>query len=138
MELTKKYLDELSYNVIGAAIEVHKELGPGLLESVYHSCMCHELHLRKINFISEMKIPIQFKSLKMNVDLRCDFFIENIFVTEIKAVKKIEPIHEAQLISYLKLLKVPKGVLVNFCSVNIFKEGQKTYVNEFYRSLSQH
>lgn len=137
MEVTKKYLDELSYNVIGAAIEVHKELGPGLLESVYHSCMCHELHLRKINFVSEMKIPIKFKGLKMDVDLRCDFFIENIFVTEIKAVKKIEPIHEAQLISYLKLLKIPKGVLINFNSFNIFKEGQKTYINEWYRSLSQ-
>ncbi len=136
MEVTKRFLDELGYNVIGAAIEVHKELGPGLLESVYHSCMCHELHLRKINFISEMKIPIQFKGLKMNVDLRCDFFIENTFVTEIKAVKKIEPIHEAQLISYLKLLKVPKGILINFNSFNIFKEGQKTYVNEWYRSLS--
>ena len=122
MEVTKRFLDELGYNVIGAAIEVHKELGPGLLESVYHSCMCHELHLRKINFISEMKIPIQFKGLKMNVDLRCDFFIENTFVTEIKAVKKIEPIHEAQLISYLKLLKVPKGILINFNSFNIFKE----------------
>ncbi|MBP9191072.1 MAG: GxxExxY protein [Ignavibacteria bacterium] len=136
MEVTKRFLDELGYNVIGAAIEVHKELGPGLLESVYHSCMCHELHLRKINFISEMKIPIQFKGLKMNVDLRCDFFIENTFVTEIKAVKKIEPIHEAQLISYLKLLKVPKGILINFNSFNIFKDGQKTYVNEWYRSLS--
>jgi len=136
MEVTKRFLDELGYNVIGAAIEVHKELGPGLLESVYHSCMCHELHLRKINFISEMKIPIQFKGLKMNVDLRCDFFIENTFVTEIKAVKKIEPIHEAQLISYLKLLKVPKGILINFNSFNIFKEGQKTYVNDWYRSLS--
>jgi len=136
MEVTKRFLDELGYNVIDAAIEVHKELGPGLLESVYHSCMCHELHLRKINFISEMKIPIQFKGLKMNVDLRCDFFIENTFVTEIKAVKKIEPIHEAQLISYLKLLKVPKGILINFNSFNIFKDGQKTYVNEWYRSLS--
>lgn len=135
MEVTKKYLDELSYNVIGAAIEVHKELGPGLLESVYHSCMCHELHLRKINFISEMKIPIQFKGLKMNVDLRCDFFIENIFVAGIKAAKSIEPIHEAQLISYLKLLKAPKGILINFNCVNIFKEGQKTYVSEIYRSL---
>ena len=136
MEVTKKYLDELSYNVIGAAIEVHKELGPGLLESVYHSCMCHELHLRKINFISEMKIPIQFKGLKMNVDLRCDFFIENIFVAEIKAAKAIEPIHEAQLISHMKLLKVPKGILINFNCVNIFKEGQKTYVSERYRSLN--
>ncbi|HMQ67958.1 MAG TPA: GxxExxY protein [Ignavibacteria bacterium] len=136
MELTKKYLDELSYNVIGAAIEVHKELGPGLLESVYQSCMCHELHLRKINFVSEMKIPVQYKGLKMNVDLRCDFFIENIFVAEIKASKSIEPIHEAQLISYLKLLKAPKGILINFNCVNIFKEGQKTYVSEKYRSLN--
>lgn len=135
METTKKYLDELSYNVIGAAIEVHKELGPGLLESVYISCMHHELHLRKINYISEMKIPIQFKGLKMDADLRCDFFIENVFIAEIKAAKSIEPIHEAQLISYMKLLKVPKGILINFNSVNIFKEGQKTYVNEIYKTL---
>ena len=133
--LTKKYLDELTYEVIGAAIEVHKALGPGLLESVYHVCMKHELDLREINYKSEVFIPICFKGMNMDIDLKFDLFIEDCLAVELKAVNSFIPINEAQLLSYMKLLQSPKGVLINFNCLNIFRDGQKTFVNEFYRSL---
>lgn len=133
--MTKKVLKELTYNVIGAAIEVHRALGPGLLETVYRQCMCHEMLGRGIGFISEVKIPVYYKGIEMITGLRCDFFVEDILVVELKAVQEILPIYEAQIISYMKLLNAPKGILINFHSVNIFKEGQKTYVNEVFSAL---
>lgn len=135
MEKTKDYFTNLIYQVNGAAIEVHKELGPGLLESVYHKCLKHELELSGIEFSSEMIVPIEYKGLQFDADLRCDLFIENSLVVELKAVEKILPIHEAQLLSYMKLLNVPIGLMLNFKCTNIYKEGQKTYVNKLYKEL---
>jgi GxxExxY protein len=137
-KLTKKHLNDLTYEIIGAAIEVHKELGPGLLESVYHRCLYYELNLRGINFQSELIVPIEYKEMELDAQLRCDFFVENAIVVEIKAVQEVLPIHEAQLISYMKLLKVPKGILINFNVTQLFKEGQKTYVNELFRNLPEY
>lgn len=134
-ELTKNYLNQLTYDIIGAAIEVHKELGPGLLESVYHRCLFHEFRIRKINFQSELTIPIEYKGLELDAQLRCDFFVKDCIVVELKAVESVLPVHEAQLITYMKLLNVPKGILINFNVSNLFNEGQKTYVNELFRSL---
>jgi GxxExxY protein len=133
--ITKKYLDDLTYKVLGVAIEVHKYLGPGLLESVYHKCLCKEFTERKILFQSELVVPIEYKGLEISADLRCDFFVENTLVIELKAIEYTLPIHEAQLLTYMKLLRAPKGVLINFNCVNLFKEGQKTFVNEFFRDL---
>ena len=135
--MNKKYLDKLTYDVVGAAIEVHKSLGAGLLESVYHDCMKHELFLRKINFSTEMIVPIHFKGINLETDLRCDLFIENCLVAELKSVAEIAPINEAQLLTYMKLLQSPKGILINFNCVNLFKDGQKTYVNELFRNLPE-
>jgi GxxExxY protein len=137
-KLTKKHLNDLTYEIIGAAIEVHKELGPGLLESVYHRCLYYELNLRGINFQSELIVPIEYKEMELDAQLRCDFVVENAIVVEIKAVQEVLPIHEAQLISYMKLLKVPKGILINFNVTQLFKEGQKTYVNELFRNLPEY
>ncbi len=136
--MTKQQLDELTYTVLGAAMEVHKALGPGLLESVYHKCLKHELLSRRIEFTSELAIPIIYKGIELNVDLRCDFLVEDILVVEIKAAEAIAPIHEAQLLTYMKLLEKPKGLLVNFNCVNIFKEGQRTFVNTLFRDLPLH
>lgn len=133
--VTKKYLNELTYNIVGAAIEVHKELGPGLLESVYHRCLFYELRTRNIYFQSEMIIPINYKGLELDAELRCDFFVENQLVVELKAVEAIHPVHKAQIISYMKLLNVPKGLLINFNVSHLFKEGQQTFVNELFREL---
>lgn len=133
--MTKKYLDELTYNVIGAAIEIHKSLGPGLLESIYHSCMKYELNLRGINFKSEMNIPIIYKEVNLNSDLRFDLFVEDCLVIELKAIDAFAPIHKAKLLTYMKLLNAPKGILINFNCSNIFNDGQKTFVNELFRDL---
>jgi GxxExxY protein len=113
---------------------VHKELGPGLLESVYHKCVEHEFFLQGINFKSECSVPVHYKGYDLNTELRCDFLIENAIIIELKAVDSLAPIFEAQLITYMQLLHIPKGILVNFNCTNLFKEGQKTYVNGLFRN----
>jgi GxxExxY protein len=133
--ITQTYLDELTYDVIGAAIEVHKTLGSGLLESVYQKCLEEELKYRNINFQTEKTISVIYRDKEMNVDFRCDFFIENCLVVELKSVNEMSSIFEAQLLTYMKLLKSPKGILINFNCFNIFKEGQKTFVNEYFKLL---
>lgn len=137
IKLTQKYLDELTYEVVGAAIEVHKIMGRGLLESVYLECMKEELEHRKINFISEFKIPVTYKTKLLNVDFRCDLFIENCLVIELKTVVELNSIFEAQLLNYMNLLKAPKGILINFNCYNIFKDGQKTFINEYFKQLQR-
>ena len=135
MIITRSYLKDLVYQVNGAAIEVHKSLGPGLLESVYHQCFKKELELRKINYSSEVLIPLNYKGHELDSKLRCDLLIENTLVVELKSVNEINPICEAQLLTYMNLLKAPMGLLINFNVKNIYYEGQKTIVNELYRRL---
>ena len=136
MNMTKKFLNDLTYQIIGAAIEVHKALGPGLLESVYHKCMKQELTIRKLSFLSELIVPVGYKGIEIDAELRCDLLIENAIVVELKAVDAVAPVFEAQLLTYMKLLKKTKGIIINFNCVNLFKEGQKTYVNELFRELA--
>lgn len=133
--ITQKYLDELTYEVVGASIEVHKIMGRGLLESVYHQCIKEELIHRKISFSTEMSIPVIYKEKHLNMDFRCDLFVEKCLVVELKSAQVISNVHEAQLLTYMKLLKSPKGVLINFNCFNIFREGQKTFVNEHFSLL---
>ncbi len=133
--INKKYLDELTYEIIGSAIEVHKAMGRGLLESVCHQWLKEEFLHRKINFSTEMRIPIEYKGKVLDVDFRCDFFVEQCIVVELKAVQELTSVFEAQLLTYMKLLKSPKGVLINFNCSNIFNEGQKTFVNEYFSTL---
>ncbi len=137
MQITKTYLKNLIYKVNGAAIEVHKALGPGLLESVYHKCLKHELSIRGIKYKSELIVPVNFKGLQLDAELRCDLFVENILPVELKTTEGINPIHEAQLMTYMKLLNAPEGLLLNFNATNLYKEGQRTYVNELYRNLPE-
>jgi GxxExxY protein len=135
MNYTKQDVKDLVYQVNGAAIEVHKSLGPGLLESVYHKCLKHELELRKIKFQSELLIHIQYKGIEVDAELRCDFLIEEKLVVELKSVTEMKPIFEAQILSYMNLLKIPIGLLINFNVTNIYKEGQKTYINNLYNQI---
>ena len=134
-DITKKYLDELTYEVIGAAIEVHKIMGKGLLESVYHQCMMEELRHRKINFQTELRIPVIYKGKELESDFRCDLFVESCLIVELKAVIEMIPFFEVKLLNYMNLLKAPKGILLNFNCNNIFRDGQKTFVNEYFRNL---
>jgi GxxExxY protein len=133
--VTKKDIDDLTYLIMGCAIEVHKELGPGLLESVYHTCFVEELASRQLHYQSELEVPIVYKGKQLSANLRLDVLVEDLMVVELKAVEKIMPVHQAQLLTYLKLLEKPKGILINFNCTNIFKEGQKTMVNDLYTLL---
>lgn len=91
--------------------------------------------MRNINFVTELTVPVYFKGISVTTDLRCDLFVESLLVVELKAVSALIPIHQAQLFTYMKLLNAPKGLLINFNSVNLFRDGQKTLVNELYRAL---
>jgi GxxExxY protein len=133
--ITKERIDALSYEIIGAAIEVHKQVGPGLLESVYQACMLEEFKYREIFAKSEMIIPIEYRGINIDASLRCDLLVDDLIAVELKSVEKFLPIHEAQVITYMKLLKAPKSILLNFNVTNIFKEGQKTFLSEYYRLL---
>ena len=117
-------LNELSGKVIGAAIEVHKILGPGLLESAYEECLCHELGLRAIRFERQKELPIEYKGITLDCGYRLDVVVENKLILELKAVDALEPIHETQLLTYLKLTGIPLGLLINF-NVPVLKEGIK-------------
>ncbi len=133
--ITKSHLKDLTYHFNGACIEVYKILGPGLLESVYHKCLKYELTLRGISFESEVQLPVLYKGFGIDTELRCDLLLEKALVVEIKAVEKLQPIHEAQLLTYMKLLHIPKGLLVNFNVVNLYNKGIRSFVNEQFRTL---
>ena len=135
MRITQKYLDELTYKIIGCAIEVHKNLGPGLLESVYEKCFVRELSLKEIDFKTQLWLPIEYKGLQLEAELRLDVLVEDLILVEIKAIETLLPVHHAQVLTYMKLMQKPKGILLNFNCTNIFKEGQKTFVNEYYSEL---
>lgn len=133
--LSRDYYKDLVYQVNGAAIEVHKALGPGLLEKVYQKCMEHELKLRNVPFESQLVIPVDYKGLEVEAELKCDLLVDKSLVVEFKAVEIIPPIHIAQLLTYMKLLRLPMGLMINFNVTHIFKEGQKTYINQLYEQL---
>lgn len=133
----KHYINSLSYRIIGCAIKVHSSLGPGLLESVYERCLIHELHLNNIHVDSQVRVPINYEGFYLDADLRLDILVENTIVVEIKAVEAVNPVYEAQVLSYMKLLQKPKGIIFNFCCTNIFREGQRTFVNDLFASLPE-
>ena len=119
--------DELSNKVIGCALEVHKQLGPGLLESAYERCLSYELICAGIRHIPQMELPLEYKGTKLDCGYRVDLFIEDDLIVELKAVDKLLPIHEAQILTYMKLAGVKTGLLMNF-NVNQFKDGLKRFV----------
>ena len=132
---TQKMLDELTYTIIGCAIEVNKQIGPGLLESLYEKCLIFELNKQGLLTASQQTVPLVYKGHDLETNLRLDILVENQIIVEVKATDKIHPIHEATLLTYMKLLEKPKGIIINFNCTNIVKEGQKTLVNEHYQAL---
>lgn len=130
--MTRKQLYDLTYIVNAAAIEVHKFLGPGLLESVYQKCLAKELSNRGILFQTRIINSHLYKGENVQADLRCGFFVENCLVIETKAIEMLLPVHDAQLLTYMHLLQVPKGILYNFNSTNLLREGKKRFVNRLY------
>ena len=133
--ITQKYLDRLTYEIIGCAIEVHKHLGPGLIESVYEKCFIHELSLHGLEYKNQVWVSLEYKNIFLDAELRCDVLVENLISVELKSVETILNIHEAKLLTYMKLMQKPKGILINFNCSNIFKTGQKTFVNELFAAL---
>lgn len=127
-ENTEMELNEVSGQVIGAAIAVHRELGPGLLESAYEACLVHELRQRGIQVEQQVSQPVFYKGLQLDCGYRLDLLVENRVIVELKAVEAVLPIHEAQLLTYLKLRKLRLGLLINF-NVPILKNGIKRLLN---------
>jgi len=117
-------LNEISGQVIGAAIEVHRELGPGLLESAYEVCLSHELQQRGVRVDQQVPVPVSYKGLHLECGYRLDLLVENQVIVELKAVESLLPIHEAQLLTYLKLYQRRLGLLINF-NVPVLKNGSK-------------
>ena len=114
--------EDLTQNIIGAAMDVHRELGPGLLESSYEACLCHELSLRGIRFRRQVELPILYKGIRLDCGYRIDLIIEESVIVELKAIDKLAPIHEAQLLTYLRLTGRRIGLLINF-NVPLLKNG---------------
>ena len=119
--------DELSRRVIGCALEVHRALGPGLLESVYQQCLARELALSGIPFRSEVALPVEYKGVQLDCGYRMDFVVDGELIVELKAVDKLLPVHEAQLLTYMKVAGAPVGLLINF-NVPLLKQGLKRFV----------
>jgi len=122
--------NQLSEAIIGGAIEVHRELGPGLLESAYEQCLCHELSLRGVAFRRQVDLPVEYKGVKLDCGYRMDIVVEGLVVVELKAVDALLPLHQAQLLTYLRLSKRSLGLLINF-NVPLLKEGIKRIVHDF-------
>ena len=116
--MTKKDVKQLSYDITGYAISVHKCLGPGLLESIYEKCLKYELEKNGHRVVQQLIVPVEYDELLIDVDLKVDLFVDKCIVIELKTVEQILPIHEAQLLTYMKLLSAPQGLLINFYTDN--------------------
>ncbi|MFC2151729.1 GxxExxY protein [Bacteroidota bacterium] len=128
--MNKEQYNNLSKEILDASIRVHKEMGPGLLESVYELCLTKEFNLRKIRTEQQVFLPLYYRGHELNKDFRIDLLIENEIILEVKAVEVLLPVHEAQIISYLKLADKRLGFLINF-NVPLLKNGFRRFVNDF-------
>ncbi len=127
MKGMKREFSELSHRVIGCAIEVHRALGPGLLESTYQQCLARELNLNGIAFRMEHPLPVEYKGILLDCGYRIDLLIEDEIIVELKAVEELKGIHAAQLLTYMKLSGIKQGFLINF-NVERLKDGLKSFV----------
>ena len=116
------HINSITHEIVGSAIDVHRHLGPGLLESAYRECLCHELRLRGIDFRRELSLPIEYKGIKLDCGYRLDVLVANLVVVELKAIQSMTAVHEAQLLTYLRLGGWRVGLLINF-NVSVLKDG---------------
>ena len=133
--MRKQIVNNLAYEIVGCCIEVHKELGPGLYEAIYEEALYYELQSKHIYVERQKEIIVPYKEVILAKKYRLDLIVENLIIVELKAVKNFQPIDTTQILSHMKLAKVPKGLLINFNVTNLYKEGHKSFVNEFYRNL---
>lgn len=134
VQLTKKEVTQLSYEIVGYAIKVHKKLGPGLLESVYEECLKYELEKNGYDVKQQLIIKIDYDDLELESQLRLDLLVNDCVVVELKTVDNFHPIHEAKILTYMNLLKRPQGLLINFNTTNVTKS-TKPFVNEYFQML---
>lgn len=127
LEVDEPESDPLTRRVIGCAIEVHRSLGPGLLESAYEQCLAHELTLQGIPFQRQWPMPVAYKGVQLDCGFRADFFIADKLIIELKSVESLHPVHQAQLLTYLRLANCPTGLLINF-NVSRLTQGIKRMV----------
>ena len=132
--MTQKEVTQLSYEITGFAIKVHKILGPGLLESVYERCLKHELESNGYDVKQQLNVKVNYEDIEFETDMKIDLLVNDCVVVELKTVENILPIHEAQLLTYMKLLRKPQGLLINFNTTNITKS-MKPFVNEYFARL---
>ena len=132
--MTKKQVTQLSYEIAGCAISVHKALGPGLLESVYQKCLTHDLVKKGYAVVEHIAVPVNYDGLIVEAELRLDLLVNDTVVVELKAIENILPVHEAQILTYMKLLKKPQGLLINFFTENVSR-ALKPFVNEYFNAL---
>ena len=129
--ITQASINKIAYDIVGCAIEVHRHLGPGLLESVYETCMLDELADKNLSVQSQIVLPVKYKQKDLGKILKIDLLIENLIIVELKAVETLHPVFKAQLLTYLKLTKLPKGLLINFNCENISKHVVPLVTEEF-------
>ena len=132
--MTQKEVTQLSYEITGLAIRVHKILGPGLLESVYERCLKYELESNGYDVKQQLIVKVNYEDIEFETDMKIDLLVNDCVVVELKTVESILPIHEAQLLTYMKLLRKPQGLLINFFTTNITKS-MKPFVNEYFARL---
>jgi GxxExxY protein len=129
--ITQKYINQITYQVIVCAMEVHKQLGPGLLESVYEECMIEELRFKGLAVQAQQKVPLFYRGKALKTELRLDIIVNDLVILELKAVETMIPLYKAQLLSYLKLSSKPKGLLINFYCENIREQLVALVTDEF-------
>ena len=134
MLITKKQVTQLSYDITGLAIKVHKNLGPGLLESIYETCLKYELERNGYTVKQQIVADIVYDGLLIETPLRIDLLVNDLVIVELKTVEEIKPVHHAQLLTYMKILEKPQGLLINFFTDNITRS-MKPFVNEYFTSL---
>jgi GxxExxY protein len=134
--MTKREITQLSFEVTGCAIKVHKALGPGLLEGVYEKCLKYELEKNGFDVKQQLFVPVYYDDLEINTDLKLDLLVNDLVVVELNTVETLLPVHEAQILTYMRLLKAPQGLLINFFTDNITKS-MKPFVNEYFNMLEE-
>ncbi|MBD3905009.1 GxxExxY protein [Chryseobacterium sp. Ch-15] len=134
--MTKTEVTQLSYDIVGCAIKVHKELGPGLLESVYELCLAYELKEKGYLVDQQVTTKINYGKIEIETPLKVDLLVNETIIIEIKTVEKLLPIHQAQLMTYMKILKKPQGLLINFYTENITKS-MVPLINEYFAKLPE-
>ena len=136
MLITKKQVTQLSYDITGLAIKVHKNLGPGLLESIYETCLKYELERNGYTVKQQIVADIVYDGLLIETPLRIDLLVNDLVIVELKTVEEIKPVHQAQLLTYMKILEKPQGLLINFFTDNIIKS-MKPFVNEYFTAIPE-